>query len=141
MIVESECNVVATLATLIVASEVRYERSGTLAELWWWMNECWMRIKVSLNSLKLGTIVVHSKLIFLYLQISAKQNFYGFTRCHLSSRVPVGTLEVHDKQMCAIFEFWWKNFFMGMKFNFKFEIWENFYKGFPCIFFFYENSL
>jgi len=21
---------------------------------------------------------------------------------------------------------------MGMKFNFKFEIWENFYKGFPC---------
>merc|ERR1712208_151614 len=23
------------------------------------------------------------------------------------------------------------NFFMGMKFDFKFEIWENFYKGFP----------
>ena len=21
---------------------------------------------------------------------------------------------------------------MGMKFDFKFEIWENFYKGFPC---------
>ena len=32
--------------------------------------------------------------------------------------------------MCVIFEFWWNNFFMGMKFNF--EIWENFYKGFPC---------
>ena len=24
------------------------------------------------------------------------------------------------------------NFFMGMKFDFKFEIWEFFYKGFPC---------
>ena len=34
--------------------------------------------------------------------------------------------------MCAIFDFWWNNFLMGMKFNFKFEIWENFYKGFPC---------
>ena len=34
--------------------------------------------------------------------------------------------------MCAIFEFWWNNFFMGMKFNFKFELWENFYKEFPC---------
>ena len=34
----------------------------------------------SLNSLKLGTVVVHAKLIFLYFQISAKQNCYGFTR-------------------------------------------------------------
>ena len=34
--------------------------------------------------------------------------------------------------MCGIFEFWWNNFFKGMKLNFKFEIWENFYKGFPC---------
>ena len=44
----------------------------------------------------------------------------------------LGTLKVHDKWMCGIFEFWWNNFFMGMKLNFKFEIWENFYKGFPC---------
>ena len=36
--------------------------------------------KVSLNSLKLGTVVVHAKLLFLYFQISAKQNCYGFTR-------------------------------------------------------------
>ena len=36
--------------------------------------------KVSLKSLKLGTVVVHAKLIFLYFQISAKQNCYGFTR-------------------------------------------------------------
>ena len=34
--------------------------------------------------------------------------------------------------MCAIFEFWWNNFFMGMKFNFKFQNWGKFYKGFPC---------
>ena len=34
--------------------------------------------------------------------------------------------------MCAIFEFWWNNFLMGIKFNFKFESWEKFYKGFPC---------
>ena len=34
--------------------------------------------------------------------------------------------------MCRIFEFWWNNFLMGIKFDFKFEIWENFYKGFPC---------
>ena len=33
--------------------------------------------------------------------------------------------------MCAIFDFWWNNFLMGMKSNFKFEIWEIFYKGFP----------
>ena len=36
--------------------------------------------KVSLKSLKLGTVVVHAKLLFLYFQISAKQNCYGFTR-------------------------------------------------------------
>ena len=36
--------------------------------------------KVSLKSLKLGTVVVHAKLIFLYFQISAKQSCYGFTR-------------------------------------------------------------
>ena len=34
--------------------------------------------------------------------------------------------------MCGIFEFWWNNFFMGMKFDFKFQNWETFYKGFPC---------
>ena len=34
--------------------------------------------------------------------------------------------------MCGIFEFWWNNFFMGMKLNCKFESWEKFYKGFPC---------
>ena len=39
-----------------------------------------VRIKVSSNSLKLGTVVVHAKLIFLYFQVSAKQNCYGFTR-------------------------------------------------------------
>ena len=44
--------------------------------------------KVSLKSLKLGTVVVHAKLIFLYFQISAKQNCYGFTRGDLSTRVP-----------------------------------------------------
>ena len=44
----------------------------------------------------------------------------------------LGTLKVHDKWMCGIFEFWWNNFLMGIKFDFKFEIWENFYKGFPC---------
>ena len=44
----------------------------------------------------------------------------------------LGTLKVHDKSIWAIFEFWWDSFFMGMKFNLKFEIWENFYKGFPC---------
>ena len=38
--------------------------------------------------------------------------------------------------MCGIFEFWWNNFFMGMKFDFKFQNWEKFYKGFPCNFFF-----
>ena len=38
--------------------------------------------------------------------------------------------------MCGIFEFWWNNFFMGMKLNFKFESWENFTKDFPVIFFF-----
>ena len=32
--------------------------------------------------------------------------------------------------MCAIFDFWWNNFLMGMKFNFKFEIWEIFTKDF-----------
>ena len=32
--------------------------------------------------------------------------------------------------MCAIFEFWWNNFLMGIKFNFKFESWENFTKDF-----------
>ena len=32
--------------------------------------------------------------------------------------------------MCAIFDFWWNNFLMGMKFNFKFESWENFTKDF-----------
>ena len=37
-------------------------------------------IKVSSNLLNLGTVVVHAKLIFLYLQVSAKQNCYGFTR-------------------------------------------------------------
>ena len=47
-----------------------------------------MRIKVSLNSLKLGTIVVHATFIFLYFEISAKQNWYGFTRGDLSTRVP-----------------------------------------------------
>ena len=38
--------------------------------------------------------------------------------------------------MCVIFEFWWNSFFMGMKFNFKFQNSEKFYKGFPCNFFF-----
>ena len=33
------------------------------------------------------------------------------------------------------------NFFMGMKFDFKFEIWENFYKGFPCKKIKYGNAL
>ena len=33
--------------------------------------------------------------------------------------------------MCIIFEFWWNNFLMGMKLNFKFENREKFYKGFP----------
>ena len=28
--------------------------------------------------------------------------------------------------MCGIFEFWRNNFFMGMKFDFKFENWEIF---------------
>ena len=36
--------------------------------------------KVSLKSLKLGTVVGHVKLLFLYFQFSAKQNCYGFTR-------------------------------------------------------------
>ena len=44
----------------------------------------------------------------------------------------LGTLEIHDKWMCGILEFWWNNFLMGIKFDFKFEIWEKFYKGFPC---------
>ena len=44
----------------------------------------------------------------------------------------LGTHKVHDKWMCGVFEFWWNNFLMGIKFDFKFEIWENFYKGFPC---------
>ena len=34
--------------------------------------------------------------------------------------------------MWGIFEFPWNNFLMGMKFDFKFQIWEKFYKGFPC---------
>ena len=34
--------------------------------------------------------------------------------------------------MCGIFEFWWNNFFMGMKLNFKFESSEKIYKGFAC---------
>ena len=34
--------------------------------------------------------------------------------------------------MCGIFEFWRNNFFMGMKFDFKFQNWEKIYKGFPC---------
>ena len=34
--------------------------------------------------------------------------------------------------MCGIFEFWRNNFFMGMKFDFKFQNWETFYKGFTC---------
>ena len=40
------------------------------------------------------------------------------------------TLKVYDKWMCGIFEFWWNNFLMGMKFNFKFESWEKFTKDF-----------
>ena len=66
LIVASECNVVATLVTLTVASECNVV--VTLATL------IMMRQKVSLISLKLGTAVVHSKLIFLYFQIFAKQN-------------------------------------------------------------------
>ena len=42
--------------------------------------------------------------------------------------------------MCGIFEFWWNNFFMGMKLNFKFESWGKFYKGFPCKNFFPGES-
>ena len=42
--------------------------------------------------------------------------------------------------MCGIFEFWWNNFFMGMKLNFKFQSWEKFYKGFPCKNFFPGES-
>ena len=34
------------------------------------------------------------------------------------------------KIMCGIFEFWWNNFFMGMKLNFKFRSWEK-TKDFP----------
>ena len=32
--------------------------------------------------------IVHADLIFLYVQIAAKQNSYGFTRGDLSTRVP-----------------------------------------------------
>ena len=42
------------------------------------------------------------------------------------------TLKVENKSMCAIFEFWWNNFLMGMKLNFKFESWGTFYKGVSC---------
>ena len=68
-----------------------------------------------------------------YMGIPCKMNSDFFFRKKRSLIfLKICTLELHNKLMCAIFEFWWNNFFMGMKFNFKFEIWENFYKGFPC---------
>ena len=51
-----------------------------------------------------------------------------------SDFLKLGTLQVHDIQMCAIFEFWWNNF-MGMKLYFKFQNLEKVYKGIPCNFF------
>ena len=75
-----------TLAELIVAREVREQ---TLCKVNPSESEKKVRIKVSSNSLKLGTVVVHAKLIFLYFQVSAKQNWYGFTRGdHLVGRLP-----------------------------------------------------
>ena len=48
----------------------------------------------------------------------------------------LGTLVVQDKIMCGNFKFSDFDQKMLKKFRFKFEIWEKFYKGFPCKIFF-----
>ena len=47
-----------------------------------------MKLKISSKMSKIRMPIVHADLIFLYVQIVAKQNFYGFTRGDLSTRVP-----------------------------------------------------
>ena len=47
-----------------------------------------MKTKVSSKLSKLRMPIVDADLIFLYVQIAAKQNYYGFTRGDLSTRVP-----------------------------------------------------